>query len=326
MKESEIRPKNIFNEYLRLAKIDAKTYFINSSKVEIDCPACGRIGEHSFHKENFDYSECPNCNTLYVNPRPDAESFFSYYRESPSSKFWATTFYAKTAEARRKKLWKPKARAVYDIISKYTDRDNTVVVDIGGGYGIFAEEIRKFMRNQPIVIEPGPHLASICRDKDLNVIEKFLENVKQTDLPKNGKAYVSFELFEHLHSPESFMRHLNRLMSPGDLFIFTTLSGAGVDIQALWENSDSVMPPHHLNFLNPFSVRILLDRCSFETLEVTTPGKLDIDILTNNKDKIKDRFWKNFTTYASDNQKKIWQKLISESGLSSHMMVVCKKP
>jgi len=326
MKETEIRPQDIFNEYLRLAKIDTETYFANSLRDEINCPACNTFGHHSFRKANFDYSECPSCQTLYVNPRPVADSFFSYYRESPSSKFWATTFYSKTAEARREKLWKPKARAVYDIISKYADTINTVVVDIGGGYGIFAEEIKMLMSTQPIIIEPGPHLALICRDKDLEVIEKFLENVALADLPLVEKAFVSFELFEHLHNPENFMKHLYRLMSPGDLFIFTTLSGTGVDIQVLWENSKSVMPPHHLNFLNPNSIRILLDRCRFKTLEVTTPGKLDIDILVNNKDMIKDRFWKNFVSFASNNQKKHWQKLISNSDLSSHMMVVCKKP
>ena len=71
-------------------------------------------------------------------------------------------------------------------------------------------------------------------------------------------------------------------LQSGDLFIFTTLSGTGVDIQALWQDSKSVMPPHHLNFLNPISVDVLLARLGFESLSITTPGKLDIDILANN--------------------------------------------
>ena len=41
MNESEIRPK-IFEEYLRLAKKDAKDYFFDSAKEEVGCPACNQ--------------------------------------------------------------------------------------------------------------------------------------------------------------------------------------------------------------------------------------------------------------------------------------------
>jgi hypothetical protein len=164
------------------------------------------------------------------------------------------------------------------------------MVDIGGGFGLFAEEIKALCGQAPVVIEPGPDLAAACREKFLPVIQKFLEEVVPADLPNGPKAFVSFELFEHLYDPATFLRQLSSLMASGDLFIFTTLSGSGVDIQALWEDSKSVTPPHHLNFLNPRSVALLLARLGFENLAITTPGKLDIDILANNRAAIKDRF------------------------------------
>ena len=136
------------------------------------------------------------------------------------------------------------------------------------------------------MIEPNPHFASVCREKSLQVIDKFLEDIEKEDLPSGSKAFVSFELFEHLHSPGGFLNQLEKIMIPGDLFLFTTLSGTGVDIQVLWEESKSVVPPHHLNFLNPQSIEILLDRVGLEVVEVTTPGKLDMDILNNNQYKI----------------------------------------
>ena len=110
------------------------------------------------------------------------------------------------------------------------------------------------------VIEPGMHLAKSCRDRGINVVEKFLEGVQTSDLPSGKKVFVSFELFEHLHSPEIFLKQLYRLMTSGDLFIFTTLSGTGIDIQGLWKDSKSVSPPHHLNFFNPFSVKVLTEK------------------------------------------------------------------
>ena len=325
MKEEEIRPQRIFDEYLRLAQEDTTTYFSNAEQVRGNCPACEEVGVPAFVKHGFSYEICSKCLSLYVNPRPVASAFAKYYTESPSSEFWAKTFYKETADARREKLWKPKAQLIREILCRY-GADKFALIDIGGGFGLFAEEIRNLCGQPPIIIEPGPQLAAACREKSLSVIQKFLEEVEPEDLPSGHKVFVSFELFEHLHDPSLFLKHLPALMGSGDLFIFTTLSGSGVDIQALWENSKSVMPPHHLNFLNPRSIELLLARLGFESLEITTPGKLDIDILVNNPAAIKDRFWKTFISTASDSEKAEWQKMISASGWSSHMMVVCRKP
>jgi len=325
MKEEEIRPQKIFDEYLSLAKQDTETYFSEVEKISSVCLACESVADHAFDKNGFSYEVCPNCQTLFVNPRPVALAFSKYYTESPSSRYWASTFYKETAEARREKLWKPKAHLILQTLEKYNSSEY-MLVDVGGGFGLFAEEIRSLSGKTPVVIEPGPDLAAACRDKSLHVIEKFLEDVAPADLPSGAKAFVSFELFEHLHDPSAFLGQLMELMNSKDLFIFTTLSGAGVDIQALWEDSKSVMPPHHLNFLNPRSVELLLNRLGFESLSITTPGKLDIDILENNFEAIKDRFWRTFIATASPDQKEEWQAMIAASGWSSHMMVVCRKP
>lgn len=325
MKEEEIRPQKIFEEYLRLAKLDTEAYFGDTERVSGACPACEATGEPVFEKHGFTYESCPNCLTLFVNPRPKVEAFARYYTEAPSARFWATTFYRETADARREKLWKPKARLIRDTLEKYGTEDHALI-DIGGGFGLFADEVRKLCGKPPIVIEPGPHLADVCRAKSLPVIQKFLEQVVPVDLPVGPKAFVSFELFEHLHDPAAFLRQLNGLMVAGDLFIFTTLSGSGVDIQALWQDSKSVTPPHHLNFMNPRSVALLLARRGLEMLSVTTPGKLDVDILFNNRAAIKDRFWQTFVATATDAEKASWQEMIAATGWSSHMMVVCRKP
>jgi SAM-dependent methyltransferase len=325
MKEEEIRPQVIFDEYLKLAQIDTKTFFEKAKREQVHCPACDTEGDTAFNKNGFDYALCQNCRTLYVSPRPENEAFNRYYTEAPSVEYWATTFYKVTADARRENLWKPKAKLIQQLIKRLGTGDEKVI-DVGGGYGIFAEEMKILSGNDVTVIEPGPHLANSCRERGIDVVEKFLEDVKNTDLPEGGLVFVSFELFEHLHDPALFLKQLSELMRAGDLFIFTTLSGTGIDIQALWEDSKSVSPPHHLNFLNPHSVKLLLERIGLQSLEVTTPGKLDIDILCNNRELIKDRFLKTFVTYASDAEKEQWQQMISNSGWSSHMMVCCQKP
>lgn len=324
MKEEEIRPKKVFDEYLRLAALDADIYFGNSIRQPVLCPACGTQGDFSFNKHGFSYEECPACQTLFVSPRPPSVDFFRYYRESASASYFATTFYRETAEARREKLWRPKAAMVHDVLKKY-GADRYGVLDIGGGYGIFAEEYQRLADVAVTIIEPGPELAQICREKGLTVVESFLENVRTEQLLAGPKVFVSFELFEHLHDCGVFLERLSALMQPGDLFLFTTLSGMGVDIQSLWNESNSISL-QHLNFFNPKSVRSLIERVGLRALTVETPGKLDIDILLNNRMLIKDRFWRNFVIQASPEERQEWQKFIASHGFSSHMFVVCECP
>ena len=180
VKEEEIRQEKIFDEYLKLTKRDTETYFGNSEKRIIKCPACGSDDHSSWaKKDNFNYQLCNNCKSIYVSPRPLIKYFNSYYKDSPSTKYWATTFYKVTESARREKLWKPKAKLVKELLIKYQG-SNTIknLVDIGGGYAVFDEEITKIMQLNITVIEPSIHLAKICRDKGFNVLEKFMEDIE----------------------------------------------------------------------------------------------------------------------------------------------------
>lgn len=205
------------------------------------------------------------------------------------------------------------------------DLKDASIVDIGGGYGIFSEEYRTLSNADLTIIEPNGDLAKICRSKGFNVIQKFLEDVSEADIPDGKRVFTCFELFEHVQNPEIFFRSIYSLMKTGDYLFLTTLSGTGLDIRVLWERSKSVSPPHHLNFLNPNSMRILLERCNYEVISIETPGKLDIDILENNISSLSDRFWEVLLGSASESEKVTLQAAISSVGFSSHMQIFCRK-
>lgn len=334
MKESEIRPEAIFDQFLALAERDAKTYFGDVPFSRISCPSCDRAGSaFAFRKHGFDYETCGACQTLFVNPRPGQDAFRRYYREAPSIKFWATDFYEKTESARRERIFAPRARVVLEKIRKYLAGAGTAeagwIADIGAGYGVSCEEIGKIAPTTKVVaIEPSPELARVCRRKGLTVVPKFLEDAARADLSVGQEergTLTSFELLEHVQDPKAFLDSCRRLLMPGDLFILTTLNGLGLDIQVLWEKSKSVHPPHHINFFNPGSIKTLLERAGFQALEISTPGKLDVSILENSLGKVhSDRFWANFLRQLGEDGKERFQQFLADHGLSSHMMVVAQ--
>ncbi len=323
MKEEDIRPAGIFQTYLALCEKDIKHFFIHAPTETIACPACGSQGEFSFSKHGFSYELCPACFTLFVSPRPCAAAFDRYYKQSESAKYWASVFYRETAENRRKKIWKPKAELIFEKMNRLNASAHAMI-DIGGGFGIFAQEMEKVSKQSVTVIEPGPPLAEACREKGVRVIEKFFHQVNDDELPGSPRIFVSFELFEHLHDPGSFLEDIHLHLSEKDLFVFTTLSGQGIDILTLWDESKSVFPPHHLNFFNPGAIKGLLENKGFRIIEISTPGRLDVDILCQHAT-INSRFWERFHQMADESTRQAWQETIAATGWSSHMMVVCEK-
>ena len=306
----------IFNKYLNLAKLDAKKIFKDSNKIKLNCFACNGNSKKLFTKFGFTYCECINCKTIFVNPRPKEKYFRDFYTNGKSVKYWSDTFYKKTAKNRKEKLWKKKAELILQRLNEKVE-----LVDIGGGYGIFADVIRETSNNPITIIEPNKDLALICKKKKFNVIEKFVEDVNQSDLSNKKKCFLSFELFEHLFDPKNMIDKVYKLMKKGDIFSFTTLSGSGFDIQMLQEHSKSIFPPHHLNFFNPQSLILLMKKIGFKKINIETPGKLDIDIVLNDILHCKNKFIKEFLQKLNNQQKQELQKMISDTNSSSHIWV-----
>ena len=92
---------------------------------------------------------------------------------------------------------------------------------------------------------------------------------------------ISSEVIEHVFSPEEFVRSLHQLTKPSGQVLLTGLGYEGFDILVLQEKSNSIFPPHHLNFLSIKGFEILFKRIDFKKVDIWTPGVLDVDIVMN---------------------------------------------
>lgn len=325
MKEEEIRKRDVLNQYLELVAEDAKKLFADrSSFKKINCPACGNDQpEHSFDKMGFKYVQCPQCATLFVSPRPAYRDLMKIYVDSPSTKFWVNDFFLPMAEARREKIFKPRAQFV---AQRFPEMKNKRMADIGAGFGLFLEEMKNIWPAADIfAIEPSLEMAQICCGKGITVLETTLEDV---DPAQRFDILTSFELFEHLHDPLPFVQKVRELLRPGGWFFMTTLNALGFDIQVLWEKAKSVFPPQHLNFFNPSSISLLLEREGLEVIEIATPGQLDWDIVEGTyagEGTNPGRFFATLSRYGKEEAKKSFQLWLQQNNFSSHMRVIARK-
>jgi SAM-dependent methyltransferase len=328
MIESDIRPEALLNRYLELSASDAQRCFSGVERQSIPCVGCGgELSTPEFEKNGFAYASCTSCGSLFQSPRPSLAAFEAFYRDSVSSRYWAEVFFPAVAEARRERIFRPRAARLSDLCAQKgltVDR----VIDVGAGYGILLEEWRAMHpTTRLLAIEPSRALADECRAKGLEVVEDIAENV--TGYQSYADLVVCFEVLEHVYDPLAFVRNLVSLARPGGYVFISTLGVDGFDIQMLWEKSNSIFPPHHINFLSVAGFKQLFNRAGMTDVEVTTPGVLDVNIVQNAARKdpsiLEDqRFIRKIM--EDEAAAMAFQKFLASNSKSSHTWVFGKKP
>lgn len=326
MLEDDIRPSKLIAENQKLLQNDIKEIMKNKEEfVEIPCPACNSHKYESiFDKQEFNFVKCIDCETVFINPRPTRDMLRNFYEKSECIKHWKNIF-KESEDIRRKDIFSQRANTIIKLLKKFQLHHN-LLVDIGAGFGTFCEEIKKQnFFNKIVAVEPSHDLANVCRQKNLDVKEDFIENMSL-----NGVSVItSFELIEHLFNPEEFVIACKKSLEKDGLFIITTPNVKGFDMITLGKHVESFQGPNHLNYFHPKSISILLEKCGFEVLEILTPGKLDAEIV---RKKVLEG------TFSLDNQpflKRIlieewtplgshFQNFLTDHHLSSHMWVVAK--
>ena len=73
----------------------------------------------------------------------------------------------------KEKMWKSKAAMMQKILK--SREIEPIIVDIGAGYGVFADVMKETTSYPLLLIEPSVHLAKILRGKGYEVLEQSLE-------------------------------------------------------------------------------------------------------------------------------------------------------
>jgi len=325
--EEKIRPKNLIKQ----AKIyfDQDVNYLRKNKntfVEVDCPACkSNKKKFYFKKKIFKYFICIRCETVYVTPRPSEKLLFNFYKNSKLYSFWNKFIFPASERERKKIIFKPRAKKIIKILKKNLIKNNALI-DIGAGHGTFCEVMKNtgFFK-KVIAIEPNYDGYLKCKEKKIETYNCPIENLKKTTL-KNINVATSFEVIEHVFNPKKFIQKIVKKLTTQSVIILTCPNVKGFDVQTLHKKSDTY-DHEHLNYFNPYSINVLLKKCNLKTIEIITPGELDLDIIFN-KFKEKKILFKNFFFINLMKDKKLrynFQNFIKKNNLSSHMWVIAKK-
>jgi SAM-dependent methyltransferase len=326
-KEESIRPSR-YNQEKRLAVAEDLNFLLERKHrfCFVDCPACGARGDYLFTKKQITYEQCSVCRTVFVNPRPSLDLLHEFYAQSKVYAFWNKYIFPASDQSRRTNIFVPRVDRMLEICAKTKTAFGTLL-EVGSGFGTFAEEVRS--RNefeQIILLEMTPGLAQSCRERGFEVYETPVEKLKLTDASVD--VIASFETLEHLYSPQQFICACKRLLKPGGILVLSVPNFYGFDILALSTYSNSI-DHEHLNYFNPTSLPLLLTKCGLQVVDVQTPGCLDVDIVRNKilADDVGssfDRFLQHVLIDRDPEVREAFQRFLVENMLSSHLWVTAR--
>lgn len=329
--DSDIRPDALMHDQADLFRSDVARLVANSHDfVEVPCPACaGSTTTRVFEKMGFHYVRCSNCRTMFTSPRPTPAHLRTYYETSENYRYWASHIFPASEPARRERIFRPRVERILGLCTRHSVETDTLV-EVGPGFGTFCEEMLATGRfRQVLAIEPTPGLAESCRNRGITVLEQPVEEVDIAALPEVN-VVASFEAIEHLFEPIAFVQSCFEILAPGGLLVLTCPNGEGFEVQELGVDSDTV-DAEHLNYFNPTSLAHLVQRAGFVPLEVSTPGRLDADLVRKRAadgrwDAGRSPFLRRVLVEEWDRLGEAFQDFLASHNLSSHMWLVACKP
>lgn len=329
LSEHELCPDDLLGEHEKaFARDIARLHARRAEFVAVACPACGAdSASPEFEKYGFAYLRCPACRTIYMSPRPSERVMADFYANSENYAYWAKHIFPASEATRREKIHKPWLQRVLAYCERF-GVDKRRLVEVGPGFGTFcavAMEAKAF--KEVLAIEPTPELAAACRTRGVKVIEKRVEEVGNE--AGTADVLVSFEVIEHLFEPRRFLETAHELVRPGGLLVLSCPNGEGFDIAMLGATSQAV-DAEHVNLFNPRSLSLLASRCGFGPLEVSTPGRLDAEIvrdavLAGKHSLGDDAFLKRVLIDEWERLGWPFQQFLADNGLSSHMWLVARR-
>jgi 2-polyprenyl-3-methyl-5-hydroxy-6-metoxy-1,4-benzoquinol methylase len=276
--EDEIRPNSLAaGQEAAYARDLARLRKRLPEFVETACPACGQARySPAFEKYGFAFRSCRECETIYMSPRPPPAVMADYYENSENYAYYANHIFPASEDSRREKIHKPWLKRILDYCDRYAVPRGSLL-EVGPGFGTFAEVATKSGSFRRVLcVEPTPEMAAACRARGVEVIEARVEDAARS--VGSVDVVVSFEVIEHLFDPAVFVGQCASILPRGGLLVLSCPNGLGFEVATLGAKSLAV-DSEHVNLFNPRSLSLLTERAGFEVLEVTTPGRLDAELV-----------------------------------------------
>lgn len=234
-------------------------------------------GKKLISKNGFDIIECANCGFTHALPISSPEELERIYKNEYYDK--DKPLYFQRMEEDRK-WWEMTYHERYEKIEEKLGRKGRIL-DVGSGPGLFLE-IGRERGWECVGLEPSRQAAEYSRTKGLDIREEFLTEESVRGLGLFDAVHMS-EVLEHISDPIKFLNTTKKLIKKGGIIsIIVPNDNNAFQLVAVEVNSIEpwwIIPPYHINYFYPKTLKNLVEKIGFCNCYVTTTFPIDIFLL-----------------------------------------------
>ena len=200
---------------------------------------------------------------------------------------------------------------------------NKVVADIGCGCGAFLDYISGVAR-EVVAVEPSLKYRNIMSRKGFSTYS-YADEAKKLYANKID-VITSFDVIEHVQSPESFIKDVYDLLTAGGKAIIGTPTDAPVMRSLLGKDYEKklLFSTQHLWILSEKNLRIISEKCGFKNIDIKYYQRYGIDNMLGwlkNKEP-KSEIKQKFITETLNN---VWKAQLVDNGLADYIVLYLEK-
>lgn len=252
----------------------------NLSDSPDSCALCGKthfteVADKLRTGENYKVYKCTSCGHVQLLPRPSTEEDREYYNKDSQEKAIRSNIDLNNLRANSE--YDVNRRA--DFIEGRFPQDS-VILDIGCGYGFFLEEMsrRGYKIKGVEVSKERRELAKTivdCDIFDINFAEAESPNIEKVDIA------TLFHVLEHTANPIEFCRNISSVIKKNGCLIVEVPNVEELMIETCPAYNDFYWIRAHLHYFNNKTLNYVLKKAGFKEIEVLYVQRYGVENLCN---------------------------------------------
>lgn len=274
----------------------------------------GGLGQYT--KKPIKIFQCKNCDVIWHdNEIADVKEYYEteeYRNELEGS-------------SEEEKFYELHDKETFDKLN-YTGTTifrNKVVADIGCGCGAFLDYISGVAR-EVVAVEPSLKYRNIMSRKGFSTYS-YADEAKKLYANKID-VITSFDVIEHVQSPESFIKDVYDLLTVGGKAIIGTPTDAPIMRSLLGKDYEKklLFSTQHLWILSEKNLRMISEKCGFKNIDIKYYQRYGIDNMLGwlKEKEPKSEIKQKFITETLNN---VWKAQLVDNRLADYIVLYLEK-
>jgi SAM-dependent methyltransferase len=227
---------------------------------ERNCPLCGaREASVSRRFPPHAIVRCDVCRNAYVRVGDAASATVNVEYDEAAVRGYLD-WYGRRGRRRE--------RAYYESLLRPFAWPGARMIDVGAGLG-GAVAVAQSLGMDACGVDPSPWADLAQRHLGLPVTRRRVEDVEDARFD----VALTNATLEHVDDPVAFLSEIRRLLAPGGAILSLGVPNYrdwSIALGLSWFPNN--LPPHHVNYFEPHSIRVAHERAGFEDVRVTSYG------------------------------------------------------